>query len=95
MEERITSATLKQEWVLNQLARGDYCLVELSSIAQAQGINTRKSSAEEWAGAPLRQLRAMGLAVKLTRKSYFGRQVYSLTAKGRAWARAMGTALAA
>lgn len=80
---------------MNQLAKGDYCPVELSSIAQAQGVNTRKSSVEEWAVAPLKQLRKMGLAVGLTRKSYFGKRVFSLTAKGRAWARAMGTAIAA
>lgn len=91
MEERITSATRKQDWVLTELAQGDVSIITLSHRARIQRINNRTSCIDDWAAAPVKQLCKMGLAVRIDRRL----KVYGLTAKGRAWARAMGTALAA
>lgn len=75
--------TRKQQFCLDRLAEGDFCTFDLSKMAIASGDN-RVVCQYEWADAPTRQLRGMGLVEFTGEKSRWERRILRITAAGRA-----------
>ena len=82
--------TLKEEFCLRRLSENEFCSYKLSLMAEKAG-NNRTVCASEWADAPLRRLRKLGLIEKTKMKSDCLRYLYRITDTGRALIEEMAT----
>jgi len=74
--------TRKEKYCLFRLLEAPQCSWDISEAAIRDGENTTQCR-WEWADAPLRSLRAAGLARRTGAKSRGGRAIHEITDAGR------------
>jgi hypothetical protein len=73
--------TPKQEFCLNQIKQGPKSIWQICRLAETSGLFPKVTCRFEWADAPIRELRKLGLIEKTGEKDS-GRPVYRVTKLG-------------